>query len=178
MAEKNVNRLIVLSPSETVEGIISSMDIINYLGGGDKFNIILTRHKGNFYRSLEEPIETIMNITVIKAYLDEKLSDLLEKMVKYNVGAIPVVTREDRLYGIISEWDIVSYMSELITGKKVEDYMTREVVYIKSSATLKETMEVMVKSGFRRLPVVEDSIVKGIVVAKDIVHFFGSGEAY
>ncbi len=172
--------LIVIKGSNLLEGLVVSMDFINYLGGGEYYNIVVNRHGRNIFSALKnEHVSTLMNREPIVAYVDEKFPDVLEKMVVNGVGVIPVVTRNNEVYGIITEKDILDYLStSAFVGVKVSEVMSSPVVTIDADATIKASMEKMIKYGFRRLPVTKGNIVEGIITAMDIIKFFGSHEAF
>ncbi len=173
-------RSLLVSTAGLLEGLLVAMDLVNYLGGGEYFKAVEERHGYNIYSALEkESVERIMNPEPIVAYIDEKLSDLLVKMVEHGIGVLPVITRDKKIYGIVTEKDILEYLSYAVQiGVKIRDIMTSPVITINADATLRDAMETMVRHGFRRLPVVKDGIVYGIVSAMDIVRFFGTHEAF
>lgn len=51
---------------------------------------------------------------------------------------------------------------------KVKDRMIRDVVTINAEASIKEALTLMQKKGFRRLPVLEEGSLVGIIVEHDI----------
>ncbi len=173
-------RSLVVSTAGVLDGLLVAMDLVNYLGGGEYFKAVEERHGYNIYSALEkEHVEHIMNPEPIVAYIDEKLSELLTKMVEHGIGVIPVVTREKKVYGIITEKDILEYLSYAVQiGVSIKDIMTSPVITIEADATMWDAMKKMIKHGFRRLPVVKDNIVYGMVTAMDIVRFFGSHDAF
>jgi CBS domain-containing protein len=173
-------RSLIVCRGGKLAGLLLSTHLINYLGGGDYFKIVKERHSYNVYSALEkEPVETIMERNPIVAYIDEKLPNILEKMVLHEIGIVPVTLRDGTIYGIITEHDIVKYLSSTVrVGITVSEVMTSPAISIGSNASLGETMQTMIKYGFRRLPVVEDNIVEGIIGAMDIVKFFGTHKAF
>lgn len=48
-----------------------------------------------------------MNRNVIKAFLDESFIDVLERMILNHIGSIPIVDDKGRVYGIITERDLL-----------------------------------------------------------------------
>jgi CBS domain-containing protein len=178
MTNRGFRRLPIATTGGRLVGIVTAMDFMDYFGGGEKFNLIVNRHGFKMYSAFNEALEPIMTREVVKAYVDETFIDVLSKMVRYNVGAVPVVTRDEKVFGIITEKDVVNHLAEKITGKTVEEVMTRDVVTIGSSATLYDALKTMVSNGFRRLPVVDDGELKGVLVAMDVVRFLGSGKAF
>jgi len=181
MTRRGVRALPVVVPnSEKLEGMLTTMDLVNYLGGGELYNIVKNRHGGNIYSALlKEHVESIMNPNPVYVTIYDKLPKILETMVLRNVGVIPVVMDDGSIWGIITEHDLVRELVEKKVGVKVAEVMTKEVITIGSSSSIKEAAERMVKYGIRRLPVVEDDgSIWGIVTAKDIVRFFGSHDVF
>lgn len=172
--------LLVIKGQDYFEGLIVAMDLINYLGGGDYYNIVVNRHGKNIYSATRnEPVQTIMTPNPIVAYIDEKFPMVLEKMVVHGVGVLPIITRDNKVYGIITEKDILDYLSAAsFVGVRVSNVMSSPVITISEDDSLKKAMETMVKYGFRRLPVVINNIVHGILTAMDIIRFFGQHEAF
>ncbi len=177
---KGYRSLVVVRAGYYLEGLVVATDFVNYLGGGDYFSIVVNRHGKNIFSATRnERVATLMNKTPIVAYIDEKFPKVLEKMVIHGIGIIPVVTKEGQVYGIITERDILEYLSAGTTiGLKVSEVMSSPVITIDANSTLKHAMETMIKYGFRRIPVVKNNIVEGIVTAMDIVKFFGTHEAF
>jgi len=165
--------LIVLSAGKFT-GLVTAMNIVNYLGGGGLFSIVEKRHGYNIYSALrDEPVESIMVKNPVYVYVDEGISEALSRMVLYGAGILPVLTRSSEVYGILTEHDFVSYLAGLAAfGAKVRDHMSHPVVVIPTGSSLKKALETMTNHGFRRLPVVEDGIVTGIITAVDVVRFF------
>ncbi len=180
MALRGVRALPVVQPhAPLLEGIVTAMDMVNYLGGGELYNIVAKRHGGSIYSALlRESVSSIMNPNPIYATVEEDLRDILEKMVVNSIGVIPVVERDGTLWGIITEHDIVRHLMEKRVGVTVEQVMTRNVVFITSDATLGDAMKTMTKYGVRRLPVLEEERVWGMITAKHVVRFFGSHDVF
>jgi len=173
-------RSLVVSVSDKLEGLLLSTNVVDYLGGGEYFKIVAERHNYNIYSALEkEPVSSIMVKNPVVVYIDEKFSDVLEKMVINEIGIVPVILRDGRVYGIITEHDLVRYLSAGVrVGVKVAEVMSSPVISVESGQPLKKAMEFMIQYGFRRIPVVGDNVVLGIVTAMDIIKYFGTHEAF
>lgn len=180
MYERNVRVLPVAKPSDRMlEGLVTASRIVEYLGGGMLHKIVVERHQGSIYGALSEPVSSIMDPHPVVATTQEKLSKVLERMVIEGVGVVAVVEPNGRLYGVITEHDIVKRLVEKKVGVAVGEVMSRNVVTINVDATLLDAARTMIKYSFRRLPVVSgEGFVKGMITAKDIIRFFGSHEAY
>ncbi|HIC99356.1 MAG TPA: CBS domain-containing protein [Pyrodictiaceae archaeon] len=181
IAKYNVRVLPVVNPAnQKLEGIVTTMDFVNYLGGGDYYNIVVNRHGGDLISALrKEHIESIMNPNPYFVTVADKLKTIIEKMVLNNVGVLPVVFDDGTIWGIITEHDLVRHLAEKTVGKRVEDVMSENVIYISSSAALGDALKTMVRYRVRRLPIVEeDGHVWGMITAKDVVRFFGSHDVF
>jgi CBS domain-containing protein len=79
---------------------------------------------------------------------------------------------KDRVEGILSERDIVRVLGErgaAVLDEPVSEVMTRKVISCRQSDTVAAIMEMMTLGKFRHLPVVEDSMVVGLISIGDIV---------
>ena len=177
MVSRSIRRLPVVDAANKLIGLVTSTDLINFFGGGDFFNIIKVKHRGNFYSAINEPIEQITARNVIYANLKESFVDVLEKMVKTGYGAIPLLTDDGKIYGIITERDVVNLLAGKPSDKKVEDVMTTELITIDEEASVEEASKRMISNHIRRLPVLKGDKITGIVVAMDLLRFFG-GDAF
>jgi CBS domain-containing protein len=173
-------RSLVVTVSEKLAGLLLATHVVDYLGGGEYYKIVIERHKYNIYSALEkEPVSTIMEKNPIVAYIDEKLPSVLEKMVIHGIGIIPVILHDGRVYGIITEHDLVKYLSTSVSmGVSVREVMSTPVITVESGHSIKEAMEKMIHYGFRRIPVVGENTVLGIITAMDIIKYFGKHEAF
>ena len=180
MARRGVRALPVVPPARPVlEGILTAMDLVNYLGGGDLHNIVVRRHGGSLYSALlREQVASIMNPNPVTASVEDPLPRIIEKMVVHGVGVLPVVYPDGSLWGIITEHDLVRELMDKRVGRRVSEVMTGSVVTVDASATLGDALRTMVRYGVRRLPVVEGDRVWGMITAKDVVRFFGSHDVF
>ena len=172
-------RLPVANPgTKRIEGICTVLDIINFLGGGDKSQIISRKYDGNMILAINAPITEIMEERVITVPADASLERAIALMVEKSVGGLPVVDREDRIVGIITERDIMHLRGEMIDGRTVGDVMSRRVTTAPPGMTIEAAARTMMASGFRRLPVTADNFVCGLITATDIMRYLGSGDAF
>ncbi len=181
IAGSRVRGLTVIDGKEALIGVLLAMDLVNYLGGGEYYNIVVNRHGGNLYNALrKESVASIMNPTPTSVPIDAKIDEILEVMVREGVGFLPVVYHDGTVYGVVTERDVLREFSDVNVDRKVEEIMTRSLVTVEPEAPLKKAAELMVRHGFRRLPVVnaETGEIKGMISAKDYVSFFGNHEAF
>ncbi|AGK62131.1 CBS domain protein [Archaeoglobus sulfaticallidus PM70-1] len=180
MMKYNFRRMPIADPgTKRLEGIITVTDIINFFGGGQKYQIVQNRYDGNLMAAVNEEVEAIMEGDVISIDFTSSLEDAIELMLKKRVGGCPVVDRDNIILGIITEKDVLSYLSENgeIDGF-VRNYMTKGVITASPDTTVEEAMKLMISRKMRRLPVIRDGIFVGLVTAREILRYFGSGEAF
>jgi CBS domain-containing protein len=161
-----------------LEGIVTATDIVDYLGGGEKFEIIERRFGGNFFKAINEPIGLIMTKNAVSAKISAKISEAIRLMKEKNLGGLPVVDEENRVRAIITERDIANIFADIISGVTVAQLMSERVLTALPKTTIFEAEKTMVTQGFRRLPIVFNGKVVGIITTMDVIRFFGSGEVF
>jgi CBS domain-containing protein len=118
-------------------------------------------------------------------------------MHERNVSALPVVNEKGRVVGIVSEGDLVR-RRELSTetegswwllaltqgsardylkthGTTVRDVMTRPVIGVRPSASLKQIARLLARHGIKRVPVLDAGRLIGIVSRADLVRQLARG---
>jgi CBS domain-containing protein len=179
MAKEGFRRIPIANPgTKALEGIITATDIIDYLGGGKKFEIIQQKFGGNFFKAINEPVRLIMNKNVVSVKTSAKISDAIELMKEKNLGGLPVVDYENHVHAIITERDVANLFADRISGIKVSQLMSGKVITALSKTTIFEAERTMTTQGFRRLPIISDGKVIGIITTMDIIRFFGSGSVF
>ncbi|MGC8895575.1 MAG: CBS domain-containing protein [Candidatus Bathyarchaeia archaeon] len=179
MSKEGFRRIPIANPgTKALEGIITATDIIDYLGGGKKFEIIQQKHSGNFFKAINEPVRLIMTKNVASVKTSSKISEAVKIMKEKNLGGLPVVDEENRVRAIITERDIANMFANRMSGVKVSELMSEKVVTALPKTTIFEAEKTMATQGFRRLPIISDSKIMGIITAMDIIRFFGSGKVF
>ena len=97
--------------------------------------------------------------------------DALFLMGEKNIGAL-IVIEDEKLIGIISERDYARKI--ILKGRTshetaVSEIMTRKVITVSSSDDLDQCMELMSVKDIRHLPVVDNSVVVGMISIGDVV---------
>jgi CBS domain-containing protein len=179
MTREGFRRLPVINPAtRELEGIAAARDIVDYLGGGRKYKIIEMKYDGNFFPAVYAPVEAIMSKKAVSLRATGRIGQAINLMIKRGVGGIPVVDRKKRVWAIVTERDLLHLFSKKLSGKKIEETMSKDVATISPDTTLRMASRKMIREGFRRLPIVDDKKLIGIVTVRDIVRFFGTGEVY
>ncbi|MBP2172958.1 CBS domain-containing protein [Methanococcus voltae] len=179
MNNKNVRRLTVVDAgTNRVVGVLTNTDIVNLFGGGSKYNLVKSKHNGNFYAMINEPIKEIMTEDPISVKETALTKELVSLFVE-RYGGLPIVTKEDILITLVTERDLLSKLKDkLDKNLKIKDCMTKNPVLASLGQTLGDVAKVMLRNGFRRLPVASEGNLKGIITSTDFIKLIGSDWAF
>jgi len=112
----------------------------------------------------------IMRTDVLSVTKDSPIQKAVDMLVENGITGLPVVDIETKLVGIISEKDVLKLLYNLDTNEGyVEDYMTRCVVSFDVENDLLEICESLIENGFRRVPILSDGKLVGIISRRDII---------
>ncbi len=126
-------------------------------------------------QSFEYPrvkIQDIMSTNPIIIKKTEKVSRAAALMKEAGVGSLVVLDENGELEGIVTEMDIVfkTVADGLDPNKvKVVDIMSSPVVTISGKKYIRDAAEMMAKLHVRRLPVIRDGKMIGIITENDII---------
>jgi len=176
MNDHDVRRIpVVDAGTKRLLGMATAMDIMDYMGGGPKYNIILKDYKGNLSAAVNCPIEKIMREAT---FLDTSASveDAANIMGTRHTSAIPIVEdRKDRkVIAIVTERDVLPQADTF--GITVEEVMKPDPITSSPGMMISDVAKIMVRNGFRRLPVIQEEKLIGVVTVFDVLKFLGYGE--
>ena len=102
---------------------------------------------------------------------DESVFSAVKKMSDLGVGAIIVISKEERVIGIFTERDL---MTKVVVPEKdpkampISEVMTRSFQVLSSDLPVLTAFQLMQSGGFRHVPIVDDSKLVGIISTKDL----------
>jgi len=115
---------------------------------------------------------------------DASISEALNLMKKERIRRLPVIDKNGRLIGIVSDKDLlhaspspatslsVWEITYLLGKIKVEDVMTKKVITVTEDTPVEDAARIMADSKIGGLPVVHDSNVVGIITETDLFKVF------
>lgn len=186
MVKHKFRRLPVTDPgSNKIIGFITSMDILDFLGGGNNFKLIEEKYGDNFLAAINKPIREIMIRDVKYVTNKDSIKKAVSVMIEYNVGALPIVDADEKLVGIVTERDFALLLAGVLTDELVEDFMTTDVISTTPGTPIEAATKIMVRNRLRRIPVIGKEDVpnskdklEGIITASDILEFLGKNQVF
>lgn len=124
-------------------------------------------------------VSDVMTTEVATAKLDERLSDCAKTMDKLNIGILPVIDDFNRLVGVITDRDIA--VRAVAKGKDInhatcQEFMTPSPVTVQADMDVEAAADLMADKQVRRLPVIQDERLIGIVSLGDLAVDIGETE--
>lgn len=168
MASARVRRAFVTTPDKKLEGIVTAMDIVDFLGGGGRFKIISEKHHGNVITAVSEEVRKIMKEHPSTLSSSDSTEAAFAKFLETGHGALPVL-ENGRIIGIIGEGDFTRLISKTLSSTTVKDHMAKDVIFGTSGMTVADICKVMFRHHFRRVPILKERSLVGIVTTFDIL---------
>jgi CBS domain-containing protein len=164
--------------TKKLRGIVTSGDVINFMGGGDKYKLVQVKHGGNLLAAVNENVRSIMTQQIVTLKHDATISDAVREIVEKRIGGMPIVDNDGVLTGIVTERDVMRVLGAQQSTLNVEDVMSSSLRVTDPDCPISTVARDMTKYRFRRLPVVSDDVVYGIVTATDLMCYLGSREVF
>lgn len=112
----------------------------------------------------------IMTRNVITAQKDMVLTDVIALLLRWHISAMPVVDYEGKMVGIVSEIDLVNLTFDgNAADTTVEEVMITDVIYFNPDTQLADLVQTFSKKHLRRVPIIENGKIVGIVSRRDIL---------
>jgi CBS domain-containing protein len=142
-----------------------------------------------------------MATDVVTVRADDTVRTAAEKLLNHHISGAPVLDSGDRLVGMLSEGDLIrraeigtekrrSWWLELVSAPetkaqdfvrahalKVADVMTPNVVTAAPETSLEELATLLERHGIKRVPIVRDAQVLGIVSRANLLRAFARAAA-
>ena len=116
-------------------------------------------------------VRDVMTDQVIRIHPDESVAVAARTLTHYNIGALPVCKSDGQLCGVVTDRDIVTRClasERKPESTKVREVMTGWVVSATPDMDAGRAADLMGRQQVRRLPVVENGRLCGIVSLGDL----------
>ncbi len=187
MSEKDIRRVPITDPGTgKLLGIVTTMDILDFFGGGKKYNLITEKHKGNFLSAINAPIKEIMTMGVKTMTNKDTIVGAAALMLEEDIGGFPIVNSENKIVGMVTEGDIVKKLQKLIINIDVQSVMATDVITTTPGTKIEAITKIMVRNSLRRIPIVGADVktanlenkLLGFVTASDILKYIGEHKLF
>jgi CBS domain-containing protein len=143
----------------------------------------------------------IMNKYVIIIQEDSSIEETARILTENNISGAPVVNKDGKIVGMVTEGDLLhqdtnprapaflSILGAFIYIEGIDRYrddfkklaatitseiMTKDLITVSGDVEIEYVAELMVKHGIKRVPVVENDIIIGIISRADIIKTMAS----
>jgi len=116
-------------------------------------------------------IRDIMTTKVVAVRPETTLAKAVKVLTDHHVGGIPVASEDGALVGVISELALIDVVFEReARDAAVSAYMAEDVQFVAPGDSLSRAAQLFALYSFRRLPVVENGKLVGIVSRRDLMN--------
>jgi len=114
----------------------------------------------------------IMSTSVISAKRTTEIYDVIKLLIENNITGVPVVNDNMTLVGIITEKDVLELLYNFEDkAQAVENYMAKDVISFDHEDDLVKICDSFLANNFRRVPILAEGKVVGIISRKDIIGY-------
>lgn len=111
-----------------------------------------------------------MTADVITVSPEMTVEEVISTLLENNISGVPVVDDERNMVGIISEYQLLELVfTPDLKSSPVCKFMTKEVVTVSEEAELTEVATQFVLHRVRRLPVVSNGKLVGVISRRDLL---------
>ncbi|MBC8355971.1 MAG: CBS domain-containing protein [Planctomycetes bacterium] len=117
-------------------------------------------------------VKDIMTDRTVVVGPETMIDEAIDLLLDHRISGLPVVDDEGLLLGVITEIDVIDLVYEAdIEGSLVSDYMTRDARSLDVEASLDDAATIFSTNTIRRIPIVRDGRLVGIVSRRDLIRF-------
>ncbi len=130
----------------------------------------------------------IMTKNVVTVKKDTPVEEIINVLLTKGISGVPVIDDENNLVGVVSEADLIykeksvlpisSYLNNKkkfmkdyrkVFATKADEIMTANVITATEDTTVEELATVMLEKRIKRIPIVQNKKLVGIVSRADII---------
>ncbi len=115
----------------------------------------------------------IMTSNVYTISPEASVQEVAQLLVQKNISGVPVIDKDGKIIGIVTSADIIGKVNR--EGLCVADIMTPELIFVDEETRVGEIAMLLVERNIKRVPVMRNGKLVGIVCRADIVHAVAQG---
>lgn len=127
---------------------------------------------------MQETVNDVMSKKVIALLPSDSVRDAAKLMSYHNIGSIPVVSGGE-LKGIITDRDIVIRciaQNKSVDNMHVSELMSTDITFVTPDQTVHDAISLMASEQIRRLPVIRNGFIDGMISLSDIARLHAGPE--
>ena len=119
------------------------------------------------------PAKDVMTKKLMTIEPNAKIIEVIKLMVEHKVTGLPVVNEDMGLLGMVTEKDILKILlyGKDIRKRTASDLMTMGITSFNEDDDLMPILKSLVENNFRRVPILSDQELVGIISRRDIIRF-------
>lgn len=122
--------------------------------------------------------EQIMTPNVVTIPPTTTIQEAIDLLVVRRISGLPITDEAGRLVGIITEFALLAMAYDKnVQSDPVERHMTRDVITVSATDSLSRITDLFILHRVRRLPVVKDGRLVGLVSRQDVLAALSSQQA-
>jgi CBS domain-containing protein len=133
---------------------------------------VVRRHEERQLSLIDAPVRSAMTKDVKTIEATKTLGDGIKIMRDANIGCLVVMGKDKTPVGIFTERDLVRRLAEKghgVLGLTMAQTMNKPLTIISPVATIWDAITLMGRADIRRLPVVENGHIVGILTERDVL---------
>ena len=117
--------------------------------------------------------KSIMSRKIMTVTEDANIRHVMKLLSENKVTGLPVVSEDMALLGIVTEKDILEVLlyGKDVKSKTAGDLMTADIVSFEEDEDLMIIFRTLVEDNFRRVPILSDGKLTGIISRRDLINF-------
>ena len=101
------------------------------------------------------------------------MQEVAQLLSRKSISGVPIIDKEGKIIGIVTEADIIGKVHRV--GLCVADIMSPEIIFVDEETRVGEIAMLLVERNIKRVPVMRDGQLVGIVCRADVVHAVAQG---
>jgi CBS domain-containing protein len=123
-------------------------------------------------------VKDIMTREIVWISPEASIREATDKLLEHRVSGLPVIDKAGNLVGILTEFALLAIAYDNnVSDDFVAEHMTTDVLTISSSDPVNKVADTFILHRVRRLPVMENGRLVGLVARRDVLRALHTAEA-
>ena len=114
----------------------------------------------------------IMTTNVVTVTPKATIKEAITLLVNIEISGLIVLDEANEVVGVISEKDLLVAFDFLeVTKATIQDFISKKVISVQEDTPIEEISRVLIEGNIRRVPVLKDKKLVGVVSRRDILKY-------